>query len=527
MPSIPRGEDLARNIASGQSAITGYDTRAVGSGMAAAGDALSQAGTELQTKRINYQYAQAEAEFLTAKVELDNSFRQDDDYATIPDRYSSSLADAMGKASSLITDAAARENFTLQVQPRMAEGTARIEGVAWEKEKDYQRGYMDEKLAQAREAVIQGDVDAGVGVAEALIETGVDMGYFGHEEGVATLKAWQDDAVSAKIETMAPQDQLDALSQPWASDIPTDIRVRLERGAKDQLIQGTAQANVDGYLAKGYDREQALPEIRNITDAKTREATTRELDYQLSQQAAVKSEQQSELYNQYYLDVRSGRMRVADISFQDLYKMEPSIVENLYAAESRATAKGPAAPSDKDTLDNLYTLKALEDWDGLREFYQKNSAKLDPSDQDKWSEISANGLVPPETEAMLSMQDRIRNWSQDTFSRKNQSEEAARTVTNKFDQWFRQYQDANQKVPPDNVATDYFDFIVTEYNAGGYFSATKPLVLMGDVERGRVVQNIQRDDPAGYATVLDDLGIEDPNSELFLQAYQIYADDSN
>lgn len=523
MAKIPRGEDVTLITPSGQSALTTLDTRGVGTGLQAAGGVLADIGTQLAERRNNYQMAQAEAEFLTAKVQLDNAFNEDPDYATIPDRYGTGITSAAGKAAELISNPRLREQFLTRIQPRIAEGGERIKNIAWNTEKDYQRGYIDEKLAGAREAVINGDVGDAVDTTEAMISSAVEMGYLSAEEASTTLRKWQDDAVVAKLETLSPQERLDSLAEPWAGSIPSDARVRLERDAKDKLVQGKAQSNTDSYLASGLDQGTALAKARTISDPVEREATTREIDYQYAQNERAQREVQDNLHNQYYLDVRTGRMKVDNIPFKDLYAMEPAIVENLYQAQARASAPPSAVkvPSDRGVVDSLYSLKAANDPAALRMYFARNSAKLDDEDFDRWSKITTEEITPPEVEAVLTMQQRIKAYTEETFRVNATADTATRKLTNQFENWFINYQVANGKTPSDMEQLNYFDTITMEYGSGGWFNRDKPIFNMDAEEKAGVVEQLRTQDPAVFQTILDIVG-EDPPLETLLQAYRIY-----
>ena len=525
MPTLPRADDLNRIIPSGQPGIATYSTRGVGAGGEMLANVISDVAVQAQERKVNYEMAQAESEFLTAKVQLDNAFTEDPDYGTIPDRYGTGITAAAGQAAARISSARAREQFNIRIQPTIAGGNARATGLAQAKEKDYQRAYVDEQLVNAREAVLNGDVGDATETTQSLLDSAVELGYFTAEEAGSTLRAWQNDAVTSKLETMEPQARLDALEEPWAQSVPADARARLSKDAKSLLVQGRAQSAVDSYMTGGLDQSAALERARAITDSVEREATTRELDYQYAQRDRAEREVQDNLSQEFYMPVREGALRVLDIPSAQRSAMSPAVLENLYAAEARRDAPGPKRPSDRTVLDTLHSLKALGDGseEDLRRYFQENSSSLDTTDFNLWSKATTEGMIPIEVDAVLSMQNRIKDYSAGTFSSKNAQEEATRTLTGKFDSWYREFQRANGKTPSPEDQIEYFDFSVTEYDKGGWFGGTAPLYSLNDEQKVNAVTTIREDDPVGYDLMLQVLGTDDPDVESLLQAYRIYA----
>lgn len=112
-------------------AIATYDTSAEGKAQVALGQAISQAGDVVfgiqqrrQDESEQLEYARAKSDYLTKSVQLDEQFQNDNDHATLKDRYSVGLTGVRDTAAAQITDPRKREMFVLQTNDDLARKSA-------------------------------------------------------------------------------------------------------------------------------------------------------------------------------------------------------------------------------------------------------------------------------------------------------------------------------------------------------------------------------------------------------------------
>ena len=89
-----------------QEAAVGADEAVAG-----LGQTMQQAGATIQDASDRLQRAHAEQDFISKKLDLDQQFAQDTDYATVPQRYRAALTDAMNQSAGSIATASQRADF--------------------------------------------------------------------------------------------------------------------------------------------------------------------------------------------------------------------------------------------------------------------------------------------------------------------------------------------------------------------------------------------------------------------------------
>ena len=400
MPQIPRGQDMNRRTPDLQQAVTVEDTRNAG-GVAAA---LSRGlGAELD-RRTKLEVAKAESTFLTEKAHHDNAFDDDEDFATIGDRYNTAVANTVQSAGSGITDPRVREQFNLSIAPRVAQGGERINQLARTKEMDYEVAGMNEGLRGIRESGVLGNAIDATNAARDYINAMVENDNITATRGDEVFSAWQEDMAVGKLEMMEPAERIEAIDQPWAADLPSDLKIRLRRGAKKETDEDTAIIMVDEWMAEGIDPLTANGRYEGIEDLDVRKEVERRFNNDWTRQINAQSQAKVDVINEYFPKIRSGDMLVSDLpeGVLDALGQESS---TLYAAENQAATTVPKT-SNPDVLWNLYQLEANPETPAvvMEQYFRENAHQLSPSDFKIHAAAAARVLTPADKSTLTYLQ---------------------------------------------------------------------------------------------------------------------------
>lgn len=510
MARIPSADRLSVNVADGVAPVATVDTRNVGQGAAH----LATAIDKTLDSRARYQYAQAASDFLVKKTKQDSAYDNDQEYGTIEQRYTEGTASALEQSAALIGDARVRNEFLLQYRPQVAAGVERIKGVATSRERDYQRGYIQQQLTALTDSGLTGDIPEAIGTAQALLVTARDQGYVSAQEYATMEGGFRTELASRAIKMLAPREQLAALEAPWATNLPVDARTILTREAKEAVVKEDAMVNVDGYMARilgGETRTDVQGAIESITDPAVRAATEQRFETEYGRYEKNKVDQQSALQQKYFLQVRQGLITMDQVPQEDLERMDVSVVNSLFAAESQA-ATGINTNSDRQVLDTLHGMKAMAEsgartWPEVRQYFVDNSQFLAQTDFDQWSQITTSGVVPPKVESFLTAQQRL-SATLDVLNNSKLTAFARDAIygreQRRFDTWYMQQQQETGRVPSDVEVTRKIDEIVLNtYSVDneGWFTGSTGWPALTDAQKTAERARIERADPTTAADV--------------------------
>ena len=457
MPSIPRASDINRLVPDVQQRVTTAGTGGLENSLSNVGTALGN----FAERKIQYQVSQAKAEFLTAKVQEDNAYNDDQDYETIGDRYSTNVKNAAQSAAEKISFGPARNAFLQDADLDIEQGFQRIRGVAKAKETDTQRAFISESLDGLREATLTGDPMSAMDSAMGLIKNGADMGYLSHEEAAKLFDGWRDDALIAKIETMEPEDRVEALSQPWAKELPTDVQTKLGRIAKDELDKNVAMENVDSYFQEGLEPTEAYTRIGDIEDPDVRRETEQRFTTEVGRRRGADAALQEDLHRAFFNPVRAGELSVSDIPQQELDRMDPAVVNSLYAAERNAATKIDPV-TDRAVLDTLY--QKYQDGHGdpvdVRNYFAENAHRLSNSDFEQWSKVTSTDFEGLEGDPVFTGSQMIQNklYEVHGYGDTDERNEAQAKYRREFEQYVFDYRKQNNgNDPSGQEQRDYID----------------------------------------------------------------------
>lgn len=400
MPQIPRASDINRKIASGQQAVSRQDTSMAGTGLQVVGDTIGKVYEEREVKRTNYQMAQAKTNFLKAKTVEDNAYENDEDYLTMPDRYNDNMRTALEDSASLISNPEARLTFEQNAELDVLQGYERISNLAGTVEKDYQRGYITEGLADIRESALTGNVGSSLETAQGLIASAIDMNYMTAEEGAKAMESWKDETLTAKIRTMEPEDRLGALKEPWAAQIPTDLRTSLQREAKTLTDKDTALAFVDALGSTPVP--DAWEEIAAIDDEDVRREAESRYDQTLAREQRTETLQNQELFDNFYTPIRLGELTVDDIPREDIAQMGAGYEQMVTAQNNYLRGLDPTTPRSLiDSLNTAY-MGGKGNPAKVRAVFEAGWEQMSRADFDSWSKVTADGFGELENDSYFT-----------------------------------------------------------------------------------------------------------------------------
>jgi hypothetical protein len=535
MPVIPRGQDIDRRTPDLQQPITVEDTRNAGGVAAALAKGL---GAELD-RRTKLEVAKAESSFLTQKAHHDNAFDDDEDYKTIPDRYNAEVAKSLEAAGAEISDPRLRELFNLNAAPRIAEGSERIQDLALSKYRDYETAALQEGLRGVRESGILGNAKDATNAARDHVNAAVENDIISATQGDQVFTAWQEDMVVGKLEMMEPADRIEALDQPWAADLPADLKVRLHRGAKKETDEDTAIITVDQWMAEGITPLTANTRYADITDLDVRQEVERRFNNEWTREINAQSQAKVDIINEYFPQIRAGDMMVKDLpeGVMDALGQEG---QTLFAAENQAATSIPKI-SDPEVQWHLYQLQADPATPGvvMEQYFRENAHKLSPSDFKLWANAAARALTP-EDSSTLSYIQYVDAQIREAWPRLTDRTRGARAAGFRLqaEDWRNNFmrpveQGGSGREPTTDERNRFLDSLFTEMPTKmGFFTGAprKPVAwgMLDNNQRGKAINVVQQTEPEVFDYILDMLGQtpETMNQGQFVEMYQeVYADE--
>jgi len=402
MPQIPRATDISRTQVSGQQKVQVADISSVGTGAAAIGGTLDKIASDNHQRKTNYEMAQARTEFLKNSVETESQISQGEEYDTMEERYGNVMAGHRESAASLISDPAARAQFNLDSDLQLTQGRVKMREFAKGVETEYQRGYILEGMETNREAALNGSMLAAIETNDHLVDSAVDMGYLDPDDAAKMKMDWRNDTAAAKIEMMEPEDRLEALNEPWAKNIPSDVRVKLQREAEADGELGEAIDAV--YEVRDLGQDDAYTKLEGMNlDPRVQAEAERRLDTYYAREKRNTAASNEELHRSYFHEVRTKGLRIEDIPAEELDKFSVPMLNSMMQAERNyATDQDPITPRTvTDTLNGLYSGGEGSPM-ALRAYFEDVAHRMSRADYDDWSKTSFDSFANMENDPVFS-----------------------------------------------------------------------------------------------------------------------------
>lgn len=263
----------------------------IGRAVSGVGDAVTKVANDYADAQDKVNYAASYSNFLQQKLQLDQKYETDTDYATAPQRYSDDLQKAASDASAGIRSAPMQAQF-MDTTARMREYAMNSQvSRAHAKSVDADRAYLTDQLQTTVDAAGQAtDPTTRVGLYDAyggLVQGMVAKGSITKSEGIKLAEAASNQGAVRYFKTLSDTDPTLAarLLMPGAPALApglhTDLGAAIHgaaatHGADEAVLARTAQIeDGNGKLGNGGGAFQFIPStaaaygLRNPDDAAT------------------------------------------------------------------------------------------------------------------------------------------------------------------------------------------------------------------------------------------------------------------
>lgn len=488
-----------------------------------------------QAERITREeLAKADADMQIALISKSAQFKDDSDYETIEERYSTEMSERAGEIASSISYGPARQEFMQAYGPKMTMAREKIRVLAFGKEREYKLGQtieLGEALANA--AIEDGDLGGAAVRFDQLINSNVERNYMTEDDAAPLRLKFKNDIAVRHIKSLAPEARLYALknNKSVKANLPPDTYAQLLRDAEVDSTLGVAQEFANNVI---YDKKLFKDDARTAAykkynkNPKMLEAVNKQLDYEYSKRDIADAEEQTDLDQAWYDKIASGEMTIDALRKTDDWdKMSGPLQRTMYSASSSARSKKtPFNAGHHDAMAQLHaaakrglTVKYEgEDMDAgvaMRQYFLKNKAAMADSQIKTWSTASIQGVLGPEEETGLSDQQSIA-----ALLPKTADVEKRRVMLGEMGEWRSNFINRFNKQPTDKDRQDQMDRMLIEYDAGFWYS-TKPVREMERKERLIVMENMRMDDPTTWQATtkyFSDRGIMPTHAEI-MQKY--------
>lgn len=159
---------------------------AVGAAMERAGQQLQATGNSIQEKQDKVEMARAKSYFLSEQIKANSDFENDQDAATMTDRYSKRLDDARKNALGMLSNKSDQESLGLDLAPDYERGVAGVKSLSYKRTVDTGRANLQEATDTNLQSILQAPDEASrtaVQKSQAdLIRTNKERGFLTAEE---------------------------------------------------------------------------------------------------------------------------------------------------------------------------------------------------------------------------------------------------------------------------------------------------------------------------------------------------------
>jgi hypothetical protein len=514
---IPDISQMARSVPSGRKAIATPDYSGIGNAVSQIGRAVG----EHLDERDNSEYNKAKADFLVFKSQLDTTVEKDNDYTTLPDRYNTTLLEKVGELSSSITNPKYRDQFMNEQRITTAKGVEAVSGVAWGKERDFERSSLKDRILKLREAGLTGDVVETNTAVKALLDSSVGMNYIDSEESIKMHTSFKQDLAVGRVRMMQPEDRVEALKQSWATNIPTDQRAELMREAEKLTRNGKANKIVDTYMSDDLDFTKAMEKAEGIKDAELR----REVETRFAYERAVVDKQKSEtsrnLYNKYDRLVETKKIAYDKIPEDELMAMTPAQRSALQQHEVNR-AKGRKTPFNVKHQVALASLTKSGNLKGAFDYFNANVHQLSTDQQRKWADVTLEGVINPDVDSEISDTEVINI----RFPERKGNEEMRARLMENIGAWRTNYKENYGKPPTTKERDEEIKRMFMDYttDVGWIWDTEKPLIEMDEDDIQDAIATMNQQSPgvmSDTAEYFGKKGIQPTMPQLLDKAQQL------
>jgi len=285
------GAEAAGGNAEGQAIVQGGEQMAaaerqggaaLASGIQTFGKGVENLGAGLAEFKIandRLDYARAQSEFRTKKIELDSEFANDTQYDTLKDRYTKRLTEIRQTTSEMVGNESMRERFVLDTDPTLASGVATASQTAFNGLKSQKVAASLKQLDDASDKIMKtADPEERAGLiksANGIISELRDGGFIDPIKAQQLSQKWTVDAAKSIAASKPDEEQINMLREaPNGREAVVNRTLEIEGRGKDPnssavngFINSTWLATLKAHrpdIAKGRSDEQLLA-LRNDT----------------------------------------------------------------------------------------------------------------------------------------------------------------------------------------------------------------------------------------------------------------------
>jgi hypothetical protein len=204
--------------------VTGYarGAAAIAGGVSDLGKGVSSASKDITAALVHeratddkLEVARARADFLTKKIELDTSFKDDQDYETLQERYNTKLGEIKSGSSGLISNPKTRELFDLSITDDVAKAAQGANLQANKIWKDKTLADSSTQLEAIRQAALKTQdpeervklIDSGNQIISSLADKNITS----HAAAADTKKKWTSDYAYGAISLLPAAERVAVL----------------------------------------------------------------------------------------------------------------------------------------------------------------------------------------------------------------------------------------------------------------------------------------------------------------------------
>lgn len=254
MPRLPSANDLGRVSLRPATGVASPDLSAPFRAAQQLGNQVTQIAGEVADDQNRLDFGNAQAAYSKAYADVRESFRNDNDYATMPERYGEQMQKVVESTSAAISSPRTRQLFDTWAQQQNINGLSGIRDLAWGKEKDAGRATIfqnSENLSNTyKSSTDPVQRQQALDAMNNMLEGGVTKGYIDQTERQQWAQKWITNTAVGSLNMMQPEQRLSALRNPQGitTFLPPDQRQELEKDALTETATNFALNNPQGWL---------------------------------------------------------------------------------------------------------------------------------------------------------------------------------------------------------------------------------------------------------------------------------------
>ena len=329
MAIIPDVADIGRVNPTGQAQVTQTPSiQGLQPGPESVAPELIQ---EAYERQVRTEVADAKTHLQLAKIEQDNAYDEDEDLDSIEERWRGQMTEQLGKAATNITDGRVRDAFVQDGMLSIEEGSIAMKGKVHKRKADREIAFAENATAELIKSAVSetGDIAGAFDAIESKWNSLAEQNFTSNEAAQEVIRNAKYKIAESKIQTLSPREQLDALKSNWAKELPLDVRVSLERAAKELLVIGDAQTLAFKAREQGMNKADADMFFYRQAKDDPQVALEAQRQFAILDRNLLDAENRTseELYEKYDLNIRNG-----DITWTDILTNEQGDVENMTPA---------------------------------------------------------------------------------------------------------------------------------------------------------------------------------------------------